>query len=98
MSLTSAQRKILTRHGHGISPVVYIGKYGLTDEVVAAAAKALEDHELIKIRFVEWKKSREPFSRELAQRTNSSLVRVMGNTALLFKRQEDPEKRKYPDI
>lgn len=91
--MTSKERKELTRLGHDLSPVVYIGKNGLTDEVTAASGKALDDHELIKIRFVDWKKSKDDISRRIAEATGAFLVRVMGNTALLYRQHPDPDKR-----
>ena len=91
--MTGKQRKQLTKLGHELSPVVYIGKSGLSDEVVKAAGKALADHELIKIRFVDFKKSKEDISRSIAERTGSTLIRVLGNIALLYKENPDPEKR-----
>lgn len=93
MHLTSKQRKHLTGIGHGLSPVVYIGKNGLTDEVTAAADKALEDHELVKIRFVDFKKSKDDITRDIAASTGSVVVRVLGNTALVYRRNRDPDKR-----
>ena len=63
MELKGYQRGYLTRKAHGLQPVVHIGKLGLSDEVVAAVDKALEDHELIKVKFVNFKEERD----ELAQ-------------------------------
>jgi len=93
MDLTGKQRKELTKLGHDLSPVVYIGKNGLTDETTGALDKALNDHELVKLRFVEWKKSREEIARRIAKRTDAVLVRVIGNTALIYRQHPDPDKR-----
>ncbi len=52
MDLKGYQRDYLSRKAHGLQPVVQIGKAGLTEPVAAAVDKALEDHELIKVKFV----------------------------------------------
>jgi len=92
--MNGKMRKQLTRLGHDLNPVVYIGKNGLTDEVLVAVEKALEDHELIKIRFVEWKKSKSDISAKIAAHTGANLVRVLGNIALLYRQNPDPDKRR----
>src|SRR5438105_3366975 len=48
--LTSAERKSLKARAHKLEPVVQIGAKGLTDDVVAEIERALNAHELIKVR------------------------------------------------
>ena len=50
MTLSEKQRKHLRGLGHALQPVVLIGNAGLTDGVIAEAARALHDHELVKIK------------------------------------------------
>ena len=50
MQLTEKQRRHLKGLAHPLKPVILMGHAGLTDAVVAETARALADHELIKVR------------------------------------------------
>ena len=50
MSLTGKQRRFLRAEAHALSPVVMVGKEGLSDTVLNAVREALLAHELIKVR------------------------------------------------
>lgn len=93
MDLKGYQRGYLTRKAHALQPVVHIGKSGLSEEVVAAVDKALDDHELIKVKFVNFKDERNDLAREAAERLEATLVRVVGNIAIYYRHQVDSEKR-----
>ena len=93
MELKGYQRGYLTRKAHALQPVVHIGKAGLTDEVVQAVDKALEDHELIKVRFVQFKDERDAIARMVCEKLDTTLVRVVGNIAIYYRHQPDPQKR-----
>ena len=74
------------------------GRRGLTvkklNPVVAAAVdKALEDHELIKVKFVNSKEEKDDLARLAADKTGSVLVRVIGNVAIYYRHQSDPDRR-----
>jgi len=93
MDLKGYQRDYLSRKAHGLQPVVQIGKAGLTDPVAAAVDKALEDHELIKVKFVNSKEEKEELARLAAEQTGAVLVRIIGNIAIYYRYQSDPDKR-----
>jgi len=90
--LTGAQRKYLKGMAHHLSPIVQVGKNGLTDGVVKSIDEALDIHELIKVRMSEPEEKKE-LADEIAQRTRSSRVGLIGHTVILYRRQPDPEKR-----
>ena len=92
--MTSQQRKQLRGLAHHLDPVVMIGKQGLTPGIVAAAAKALEAHELIKVRFLEFKDEKKELADQLAEATSSDLAGIIGHVAILYREHPDPEKRK----
>lgn len=92
--ITSAQRKKLRSLAHHLDPVCYIGKNGLTDAVIESVCQALADHELIKVRFVDKKDERKTLAPELAEKSDSHLAGLIGNVAILYKEQSDPEKRR----
>ena len=95
MELTSKQRKILEKAAHDLQPVVIVGGAGMTDGVIQMADKALADHELIKVKFNEYKEEKQELTTELSEKTNSTLVRIIGNVAILFREAEKEEDRKF---
>lgn len=94
IQLSSAQRAELKRLAHHLDPVVLIGKQGVGDMQVRAAADALEAHELIKVKFNEFKDEKTALLEEITARTGSVLVGMIGHVAILYKRQPNPEKRR----
>ncbi|WP_041397730.1 ribosome assembly RNA-binding protein YhbY [Spirochaeta africana] len=95
LQLNSSQRRYLSRQAHDLDPIVMVGKRGFTDQIVEAVQQALHAHELIKIRFVDYKADRVTITEELARRADAVVVRVIGNVAILFREQPDPKKRRY---
>jgi RNA-binding protein len=88
--MTSKFRAQLRSHAQTISPVVMVGHEGITEGVVAALDAALTDHELVKVRFQDFKEMVRDLSTELAQKTESTLVSTTGFTAVFYRK--NPEK------
>jgi RNA-binding protein len=90
------QKKYLRGLAHGLKPVVLIGQKGLTDELVKSAEQALQIHELIKVKFNDFKEKdqKEQISNELERKTGSELIGSVGHIYIFFKQQDDPEKRR----
>ena len=94
MTLTGEQKRKLKSIAHNLSPVVQIGKKGLTEEQLDTISKDLLDHELIKVKFNDFKSIKEELSQQIAERTESDFVDIIGNTLILYKMNPDPSKRK----
>ena len=92
--LNSGQRKFLRGKAHHLEPVVSVGKLGITDALIQAASKALEDHELIKVKFKDHKDKKRDWTDEIASRSKSEVAGLIGNIAILYRQQPDKEKRK----
>lgn len=92
--LTSAQRKYLRQIGHKLDSVIIIGKQGVTDMLVRAVSQALEAHELVKVRFNEFKDEKRPLAEEIESRTSSHIAGMIGHVALFYKQHPEAEKRK----
>lgn len=91
--LTSKQRATLSSMANSLDPLVHIGKAGLAEGVADALDKALADHELVKVRFVDFKDERRNLADELASRLGAELVRVIGHVAIMYRQSPEPEKR-----
>ncbi|MCR5062360.1 MAG: YhbY family RNA-binding protein [Treponema sp.] len=95
IELNSKQRKFLEKEAHDIQPVVIVGGAGVTDGVISMVENSLSAHELIKIKFNEFKEEIRELTNEISQKTDASLVRIIGFTAILYRPAEQEEKRKY---
>ena len=92
--LSSAQRQFLRKLAHTLKPVVQVGKNGMSESVFAAADQELDSHELIKIKFVDFQDQKRALAQELATRSKAELIGVIGNIAIVYRQNPDPEKRK----
>ncbi len=94
MNLTSAQRKRLRGLAHDLKPLVQLGKSGLTAGVLAEIDRALDDHELIKVRFLAGKEAKEALVGEIVARLGCGEAGRIGHVSILYRQQRDPEKRR----
>ena len=97
--LKGSERKRLRAMAHGLEPVCYVGKNGLTAVFLDSVRVALAHHELIKVKFVDArlrarKEERKEWSERIAAETDSNLVGLIGNIAILYREQPDEERRK----
>ncbi len=94
--LTSTQAKYLRGIAHGLKPVVYVGQKGVTDALISSTEEAFDQHELIKIKFIDFKEKNQKtdIARALESRTGSHLAGIIGHIAILYGQHPDPEKRK----
>jgi RNA-binding protein len=94
--LASFQAKYLRGLAHAFKPVVYIGQQGLTEAVIKSAGEAFRRHELIKVRFVDFKEKAQKLeiAADLAKKTDSRMAGMIGHIAIFYKPHSDPAKRK----
>ena len=52
-------------------------------------------HELIKVKFLEFKEEKHDLSREISESCQAALVRIIGNIAIFYRPAEKQEKRKF---
>ena len=83
--LTSRERNILRKEAHTLKPVIMIGKNGVTPKLKAAVDAALADHELIKVKFLDFKEDRRALSSSLADSVKAEVISVIGNIAILYR-------------
>jgi|BarGraIncu00421A_1022006.scaffolds.fasta_scaffold13814_4 RNA-binding protein len=101
--LKGSQRKYLRSQAHHLKPLVIIGRNGINQQVIGSVDLALKDHELIKVKFGEFKEAKKEMSGEIANATKSEVVGIIGNIAILYRQHPQTEKRKIkiqqsPDV
>ena len=96
--LSERQKKHLRGLAHALKPVIRVGNAGLTDALAKETARALNDHELIKVKAaVGDRAARDALLAALAARTGSSLVHRIGNVGLLYRPHPKLPKILIPD-
>ena len=87
MALSNEQKKAYRGIGHDLNPIVTVANNGLTRGVMDELNRALDDHELIKIKVsVGDREVKKVVIAELIKKTGAELVQQIGNTALLLRR------------
>ena len=94
IELTSKQRKNLEKLAHDLQPIVIVGGAGVTDGVISMVDNSLAAHELIKVKFNEYKDEIRDLTTELCEKTDATLVRIIGFPVILFREAEEEENRK----
>ena len=96
--LSEKQRRYLRGLAHPLNPIIRLGKEGLTDAVAKETARALHDHELIKVKGPGGgRDARDAMFADLAQRTGSALVHRIGNVGVLYRPRADLKRILIPD-
>ena len=86
-SLSIQERKRLRQIGHALNPVVMLGDKGLTEAVVEEINRALNDHELIKVKIVaEDREERAALIDQVSEQTGAEVVQKIGKIALIYKK------------
>ena len=95
MELTSKQRAQLRGLANSLDTILYVGKDGISDNLVKQANDALEARELIKGRVLEnsMLTAREACE-QLAKLTRSESVQVIGSKFVLYRRHYDKSRRR----
>ena len=94
--LKGYQKKYLKGLAHGMKSLVFIGQKGLSSTVTKAVDESLEKHELIKVKFIDFKEKgqKEEIAGAIEKETSSELVGMIGHIAIFYRQQKDSEKRK----
>jgi RNA-binding protein len=80
-------RRLLRASGHALQAIVQIGKGGTNPAVIAQVARALFDHELVKVKLArECPETRFEVAERLGDGPGVNVVQILGNTILLYKR------------
>jgi RNA-binding protein len=96
--LSERQRRHLKGLAHPLKPVVRLGNAGITAAVVAETARALHDHELIKVKAPGGDRAaRDALFEDLARRSGSALVQRIGNVAVLYRARAEMPRVLIPD-
>jgi RNA-binding protein len=78
----------LKSEAHQISPILNIGKNGVTDALIEELNKQIKANRLVKVRVLksaEEEKDLKAIAEEIAEATKSTLIEVKGRTVVLYR-------------
>lgn len=94
MSLSQEQRKRYRTIGHDLNPLVIIAEKGLAETVLAEIDRALNDHELIKIKVnVADRDQKNALIQAACEQTGATLIQSIGRVALLLRKAKKPNPK-----
>jgi RNA-binding protein len=94
MSLTNPQIRQLKSFAQRLEPVLHLGKAGVTEAFLKSVEQELNNHELIKLKFAAFKDEKKTLAADIAARTNSELVWIVGHVAVLYRAHPEPARRR----
>jgi RNA-binding protein len=94
--LKGYQKKHLKGLVHGVKPLVFVGQKGISPTVIKAVDESLEKHEVVKLKFIDFKEKsqKQEMAGAIEKETASELVGMIGHIAIFYRQQRNPEKRK----
>ncbi len=91
--LTSKQRAKLRKMAHELQPIIYVGKAGMTDNIIKQADDALPVHELIKGSVQQSSPvSAKDAMNEIAEKTGAEAVSTSGRKFVIYRANPDEPK------
>ncbi len=93
VALTNAQIRALKAQAQRLKATLKIGKEGVSPQFLAALDLELDRHELVKVKFDEFKEQKKELAPQLAEKSCSHLVIRVGNVVVLYRPKREEEKQ-----
>lgn len=88
--LTGKERAMLKSESHDYKPVVNIGKFSLTDEVIKSIEEALDARELIKIKILNNNLDNpDDILQTILEKTGADFVNHLGNIFTIYRKSKE---------
>ncbi len=95
MPISPDRKKQFRTIGHKLNPIVTIAGNGLSEGVINELNRALDDHELIKVKLaVAEREDRKALVEEIAELPNIEIIQEIGKVLLIYK----PNKKANPKL
>jgi RNA-binding protein len=83
--LTNPQIRKFKAAAQLLEPMLKVGKAGLSEGFVKTVSDTLAQHELVKIKFADFKEQKKELAPLLAEKTGSHLIMRVGNVMVLHR-------------
>lgn len=95
--ITSKQRSYLRSLAHELEPTVYIGKSGVTENIIKEMETGLEMRELVKVKLQEGADlNPKDTANELAERLKAEYIQAIGRKFTLYRESKDHKQIELP--
>ena len=94
MRISNQQKKHFRAIGHNLRPVITVSHKGLTDSIGNEIDRALNDHELIKIKInTRVRENRKEITSQICEQHNAECIQSIGYISLIYRpsRNTDPK-------
>ena len=94
MALDTAKIKQLRAIGHKLKPIVTVSENGISEGVLNELERALNDHELIKVKFsFEDRDAKQQAIAHITEQSKADCVQTIGKVALLYRLEKKTNKK-----
>ena len=94
MSITTEQKKHFRTLGHKLNPLVTVADKGLTENLQLEVDRALEDHELIKVKFsIGDRDLKKQLIRQLCEVVEAHIIQEVGHIVLMYRPSLKPNPK-----
>jgi len=94
MKLSTAEKKQYRAIAHNLNPIVIVGDKGISDALLEELNRALNDHELIKVKIaIGDRDDRQQMVDTMVEQTNAQLVQVIGKVAIILRKNKKPNPK-----
>ncbi len=90
--LTNAQVRALKAQAQRLKATLKLGKEGLSPKFLTALDVELARHELVKVKFDEFKDQKKELTPQLAEKSASHLITRVGNVVVLYRPKPPAEQ------
>jgi RNA-binding protein len=84
----------IRKEAQHIKPVVIVGRNGVTESLIDSVSDAFHTREVVKVKFNDWKEEKHDLSNVIAEKTGSTVISIIGNTLILFRKITKHEDEK----
>ena len=93
MALNNADKKQFRKIGHSLKPIVTIAENGINDNIRKEIERALEEHELIKIKVVTDREGKKGLTESICEEFGAECVQSIGHIILLYRAARKPNPK-----
>ena len=93
MPSSNADKKRYRQIGHGLNPVVTIAQKGLSDTIREELDRALNDHELIKVKLVAGREEKQALTEQICADFKAECIQSIGHVILLYRAARKPDPK-----
>jgi RNA-binding protein len=96
--LSNRELRALKARAQLLKPMLKVGKDGLSPAFLKAVDETLAHHDLVKVKFDEFKEQRKELGPKLAEGVSANLIMQVGHVVVLFRRKPVEKSVAAPSV